>query len=260
MKRSSIVVVFLLCFLCGCGSADVPSTNSFNEEKLGRAIQPGMPKQAVIDYFGKPDSVIENKDRSLRFDYFFPINEKHGARSSFVSGVTIFLNSDKVSRWAPIYHSGSQGKTDMVLVQPKNPNTDLSRSISFWIVSGDPIVGGKYIDTEKLPKLGYIPKDSALTINSVKSLEQPKEPEGEEKAIPGRLVLEIGLEEEDALAFQTLTRLNLKKRILLMIGSDPVIAPYIIAPVASGVIRVPCDNLTEMRRFRDELAQLLPLQ
>ena len=190
--QSQTALAVSLALVCGCGRTnrdaiqpvDHASTNAhaskvvvYTEESLGKLIQAGMSKDAVTGIFGQP-SIVTTIDRGyVRFDYSFFPQDAPGPRKFVVSGVTVYLRDDKVVRWAPTYRTvgGYREGDTLVAVGPQGTaigSTNAPPQLAFWAVSGSRIEGGRYIDAEHFPKLGFIAKEPALKVSHLKALEQ----------------------------------------------------------------------------------------
>jgi len=121
--------------------------------------------------------------------------------------------------------------------------TSLINTLNFFIVSDTPITGGRYIDTPEFPKLGHISSApnfvvtnlSSVTTNSRMFIERYQ---GQKKTSIETVVV-VTMEPADAKKFAELTRENIDRQLVMMLGKRPLVAPYIRQPIETPIsIRV----------------------
>jgi len=117
-------------------------------------------------------------------------------------------------------------------VEPQADNT-----LRFYVVSDEPIAGGRYVSTPECPKVGYITNTPNLVIIRLQSV-----------STNGSVVIThdnnrqmtvtIQMLEPDAKRFADLTRQNLGHRILISLGDRPLMAPVVQAPIENGNVMI----------------------
>ncbi len=268
-----------LALVCGCGRTDrdavqpvdQASTNThsskgvvYTEENLRKLIQVGMSKEAVTDILGQPRRVTTIEPGYVCFDYSFFPEDARGPRKFVVTGTTVHLRDDKVVRQQLMYGTvGGYRESDTHLaVEPQGAaagSTNAPPQLTFWAVSGSRIEGGRYIDTDHFPKLGFIPKDPALKVSHLKAVYQGREVwANEQNQAVTNPVLNLEFAAEDVEAFSRLTTQDVGKQMLFMVDDVPVYNSRIFMPITMGRIQITCRDQREFQLVRDSLAKLLP--
>ena len=120
--------------------------------------------------------------------------------------------------------------------------------LAFYIVSEQKIDGGRFIDTPELPKLGYIAAKPDMVVDELEYANcDPKaimdsvmvDDNNKETVVPvkSHAAVEIKFNSADRKRFTSLTERAIGKRILLMQGDVPLMAPDIRMPIdAPGIM------------------------
>jgi hypothetical protein len=225
-----------------------------------------MSKDAVTSIFGQPPITMPIDGGYARLDYSFFPPDAPGPRKFVVSGVTVYLKDDKVVRWAPAFGTvgGYREGDTFVPVEPHGTaagSTNALPQLTFWVVSSSRIEGGRYIDTERFPKLGFVSKDPALKMARLKSLEQGREVvTNEQNQEVENPMLSVEFAAEAVEAFRRFTEQNVGKQVLLMVDDVPVHTSRFLMPISGGRIQITCRDQPEFQLLRDRLAKLLPLK
>lgn len=232
---------------------------SLSEESLGRVLRVGMSKIAVKELLGEPFSEMKIDNGGVCFDYFYTHAIESQSSPAAIAGVSVFFQANGVSRWAPILRAGSVHTERKNVPADAKPVKDrgVAGFCSLWVLADDPADGWRYIDTAEFPKLGYISSRANLEFKQIKSLEEVTFRNPEKGNVPGYELL-VGLTDEDAIKLKEFTAANPRRRILVMVGDRPIFAPYIVAPVTTGLLRIPYDDLSALKRSKDLLVSLLP--
>jgi len=117
--------------------------------------------------------------------------------------------------------------------------------LAFHVVSDQPIDGGRFIDTQDLPKLGHIAAEPDLSVTML------------EEVYPNSGGLAVALGPEDTRAFASLTEKSIGKRILVVVGEQLISAPRIMAPIEGGRLLIEFPGHTDLKQAEDELKQLI---
>lgn len=132
-----------------------------NREALARELAVGATHEQVIEILGEPDSEIALDETHHRLDYFYktPTNSKN--REDAITGVTIFLERGALLRWSPILGPLEiiQKPIDSEKSMPPgrvNPAGIDLPALQYWVLSDTPLAKGRYVDTPRFSKLGYI--------------------------------------------------------------------------------------------------------
>ena len=147
--------------------------------------------------------------------------------------------------------------------KPSGPITP----VSFYIVSQEKIEGGRFIDTEDFPKLGYIAAAPDLVITRLLSVapvvthqqSSMVDKDGKETALPSETKSEIAMSmrADDAKNFTTLTGKAVGKELLMMLGETPIVAPRIGAAVSLATLTLTLPAKADKKKIEDGLKKLV---
>ncbi len=152
------------------------------------------------------------------------------------------------------------------------PSSDAGTSgdsvpLSFYVVSDEKIEGGQFIDTPDFPKLGYIAGAADLVITRLEAVvpdvsrqqDVMVDKDGKQTVMPLRTrpALTIRMRSEDAKKFSALTEQAIGKRVLLMLGATPLIAPRIQVPISTPSLILTLGDKTDNKKVEDELKKLV---
>jgi hypothetical protein len=127
--------------------------------------------------------------------------------------------------------------------------------LTLYIVSTEKIDGGRYIDTPAFPKLGYIAATPDLIVTSIEQV-------GANEAgmvghmRPGVVVM---LKQDDAEKFAALSQKAVFKKILFMLGDEPLTAPAIMTALDASQTRslqLTVADKSEQKKVIDDLTKL----
>ncbi|HXR45980.1 MAG TPA: hypothetical protein VN784_00940 [Candidatus Limnocylindrales bacterium] len=105
--------------------------------------------------------------------------------------------------------------------------------LSLYIVSTEKVDGGRYIDTPAFPKLGYIAATPDLIITSLEAV-GPNEAGVAGNMKPGVVVM---LHQVDAEKCAALSQKAVYRKILFMVGDEPLTAPTIMVALDASQTR-----------------------
>jgi hypothetical protein len=152
------------------------------------------------------------------------------------------------------------------------PSSDADTSgssvpLQFYIVRDDKVEGGQFIDTPDFPKLGHIASAPDLQIIRLDAVvpdvsrqqDVMVDGSGKETVMPlqARPALTIRMRPEDAKKFSVLTEQAVGKRVVLMLGDTPLIAPMIQAPISTPSLILTLGDKTDQQKVEDELKRLV---
>lgn len=139
--------------------------------------------------------------------------------------------------------------------------------LSFYVVSEGKIEGGRFIDTPDFPKLGYIAAAPDLVITQLKSVvrdisgEQSvmvdKDGKRTVEPLRERAALHIRMHAAEAQKFTTLTGQVVGKRLLVMLGDSPLIAPRVMSPISTESLFMTFGENADMNRIEHALKTLI---
>ena len=144
---------------------------------------------------------------------------------------------------------------------------DTTVPLFFHVVSEDEIDGGQFIDTPDFPQLGYIANAPDLVVTRLEAVvpdvsrqqDIMVDKAGKETVMPmqTRPAITIRMRAEDAKKFSTLTEQAIGKRVLLMLGDTPLIAPMVQGPISTPSLILTLGEETDKKKVEDELKKLV---
>ena len=139
---------------------------------------------------------------------------------------------------------------------PANP------SLSFYVISKDKINDGRFIDSPEFPKLGYISDKPRLVIVRLKSVlpgtreDVLVDKEGDRTPVP-KTALIIQMLPEDAKLFSELSKQVIGKRLLIMVGETPLMAPVVNSPIQTERFEISFGQKTNYDAVHEALKKLV---
>ena len=125
--------------------------------------------------------------------------------------------------------------------------------LSFYIVSDHKIEGGRFIDTPDFPKLGYIAGTPDLVVKRLESVALDVTPPFSET----RPAVSIAMCPADAPSFAALTERAIDKKLLLMQGDTPLMAPRVKARIPTASLMLTFGQGTDPKKAADDLKKLV---
>jgi hypothetical protein len=225
-----------------------------SDEYLTRILKKGISKQEINKMFGEPVWGEVRTDGTVDLVYSWAVPSAYGARVESIGGVSVQLTNNLLISWQAIHarvdaaigatkqYSGSSNRA--VLSTGNSYNTDVKMAL--YIVSDEPIDGGTFVDTARLPRLGYIRPSADLEIKHLQAISLDEYPTvdlnsghtGSASADKSVARLSVVLTAQDASAFYTLTVQNVGKRILVTLDDEPLAAPLLMQPIKTGELQI----------------------
>jgi preprotein translocase subunit SecD len=125
-------------------------------------------------------------------------------------------------------------------------------TLAFYVVSPKKIEGGRFIDTKEFPKLGYIPAKSGLGITELSMVALTKRP-------GDRSPILITLKQEQVEQLANFTGRNVGRKILLMLGNEPLIAPRILEKIRTPALQISVSDEKKQKQILQKLMQLVKI-
>jgi hypothetical protein len=228
-----------------------------NEADLRRILIPGMSTNAIVAQFGKPrPENVAMAGTEWRYGlHAFPADGE--MPGTHVIGLVIGVTNGHLERWGCTY-VGESAKvmSEEVLLNTENNST--SATLKFFTVHSNSISQGRYIDTERLPKLGFISSSPDLIIGRLrKAILEERTATGGRVGQGGIVwVFNISLNQEDTERLKTMSTTNVSKKVLIMVEDEPVVAPMIMAPLETGQFELECDERSLMELVKKQLGRL----
>ena len=111
-------------------------------------------------------------------------------------------------------------------------------------------IGGRFVDSQRFPKLGYVPVTPDVTIAKLRTVVIERRPPSE----PWSFV--IYLTERDSLAIESFTRTNVSRSVLISVCGQPVAAPVLLSSIDTGSFVFDCADRVVAERLERELTQM----
>jgi hypothetical protein len=224
---------------------------------LQQILVPGMVTNDIVIKLGKPHHIELIGEGKMMWRYSLtPFSADSEMSGSYVIGVIAGITNGHLAKWGCDYSDiqkeskvESFSKDDSVLVDGHNSKN----VIELYIVVEGQIAGGKYVDTQKFPKLGYISHMPSLKITKVKELTINEHDKNNTKYWK----FGITLNPDDATTFEHLTKTAISKRVLIMVAGEPISAPKIVAPIDVGSFTIDCDENTQMSKIKQTLRKMI---
>lgn len=141
-----------------------------------------------------------------------------------------------------------------------------SVALAFYVVSEEKIDGGRYIDTLDLPKVGYIAVKPDLVITRLVAVSESVAhssmvevgKDGKRTETPfDQPALTIQIFPADTQKIESLTGQNIGKRVLMMVGDTPLIAPAVQAPISTQSFQITIGKQSDQKVIEDALKKLV---
>jgi preprotein translocase subunit SecD len=179
-------------------------------------------------------------------------------QGTYVVGVQLVITNRALAKWSCSYVGDRGGRGEEVLsnraAQQKIPPSSVLR---LFVVSTNPVLGGQFIDTREFPKLGFIGPASDMVISTIQgALVQQHQISRTTTNNATRWTFTIYLTPSDAKQLESMTAMNVSKRVLLTLNDEPIAAPTIVAPLVTGSFTIACRDEALMAKLKEELAEM----
>jgi len=226
---------------------------------LRRILLPGMATNEITATFGEPRWKEDLGEGQQVWHYSLPVFPADDAmRGSYVAGVAVGVTNGRLANWGCSYVGApNDGVSRKQGVLPGSKGQTDSPTLQFFIVGSDRIGDGRFIDTERFPKLGFIAPTPTLAIRRLKEVTL-EERTRSDSAGQSRTAWSFGifLTQEDAARLKTVTATNVSTKLLIMVGDEPVSAPTITAPLETGSLVIECQDRSLMELVKRHLAKM----
>lgn len=229
---------------------------------LERLLLPGMGTNEIVLALGAPRWIESLSKGEQVWDHNlppFPENsDAQGNFTTYVVGVTIGITNGQLAYWGCV----SQGVPSGRIVRSENvPSNGEGQAdvveLKFFVVSKNPIADGRFIDTERLPRLGFIAPNPTLVINKVKEVTLEERMRSDSKKQNStNWSFGVFLTQEDSVRLKTMTTTNVDERLLIMIGDEPVCAPTLMMPLETGSFEMEIHDKSLMELLQKGFAKM----
>jgi hypothetical protein len=219
----------------------------------------GITTNEIKAKFGNPKWQDTMDDRIFWYYNLTPFPADDEMRGTYVIGLKLEVSNQYVPQWRCIYAGGLAPNTVLnkqSLIDETNDNHALT--LKFFTVYDNPVEQGRFVDTKEFPKLGYIGKLPALTIDKLGELtvEQQRSdaPDMQNQSV---WVLNFSLDEQFISPLRDLTETNLGNKLLIMVGDEPIATPTIVTPVEDGRFQIKCQDEAVVNTVKKQLAGIV---
>ena len=127
---------------------------------------------------------------------------------------------------------------------------DENPALAFFTVSPEKIEGGRFIDTKAFPKLGHIAAKPGLVITPLKEARLIRRPGDRPNIL-------ITLQDNQVEQLADFTSKNVGKKILLMLGNEPLIAPRVLEKIRTPALLISLSEEQKRTRILKALKRLV---
>jgi hypothetical protein len=231
---------------------------------LQRVLFRGVGTNEIVASLGKPDriEILGEEKVEWRFSLTpFPAG-KQMAEETYVDGLILAITNGHLADWGCAYVRRPPKRTQETLFPDRGeratqtPAQDLPR-LNLFVVSSDPIDGGRFIDTQLFPKLGYISPTPDLSISELREVTfEQRIASGPGNQGGTNWAFGIFLTRKDAAQLESLTARNVSRKLLIMAGDEAVSAPKILEPLGTGSLVIECSERSLMDTIKKHLARI----
>ena len=224
---------------------------------LHQLLIPGLETDKIREVLGEPHWKEDSGNGQQMWHFSLPPFPADGAmQGSSIIGVMVGITNGRLANWGGAYTgSANDGVSRRQTVLAGNKGQADSPTLQFFLVSTDPIGDGRFIDTERLPKLGFVARSPTLSIRRLKEVTLDERVLSQERSRTN-WSFGIFLTQEDGAKLKAITATNISKKLLIVIGAEPVSAPTIMAPLVTGSLEIDCDDRSLMESVKQQLAEL----
>lgn len=273
MKNRPAFILWMICilasFLVGCNQREKASevVSSGTDRSAQQSIRsmadlrmlliPTLETSKIVEALGEPhwkENLGEGREEWHFSIPPFPAGD--AMRGTAVAGVSIGITNGRLANWGCTYvGSANEGVSRSQPVLGLNTQPVNSVPLQFFLVRSEPIGDGRFIDTERFPKLGFVARNPILAVHRLKEVTLDEQVLSQQL---GRTNWSFGifLTPEDGAKLKAITATNISIKILIMIGGEPVSAPTIRAPLETGSFAIECGDRSLMESVKKHLAEL----
>ena len=224
---------------------------------LRRLLIPSLGTNEIIRSLGEPRWQEDLGKGQRVWHYSLPAFPADDAmQGSYVTGVAVGITNGHLSNWGCSYAgSANDGVSHEQAVLARGKGQADSPAIQLFVVRSDAIDDGRFIDTERFPRLGYIARSPIMAIRRLKdvTLDERVHSEGQSRT---NWSFGIFLTHEDGAQLKIMTATNISTKLLIMVGKEPISAPTITAPLETGSLVIECQDRLLMESVKKQLAEM----
>jgi len=229
---------------------------------LRRLLVPGLGSDRIVAILGEPgfkESVDEKKAEWTFKLVPFPADDKMKGAGVYVVGVQLVLTNGCLANCHYSYFDRELGVKKEVLTGSGSRSPEgHSPALGFFILSTAPLPGGQFIDTKRLPKLGFVGATPDLKIDMLTQVVVEEYRRSETNGIIGtEWIFALHLTRADAKRIETLSKANVSRTVVIMLDQEPLCALSIVSPLGTGSFLLPCTERPLMNELKRQFADML---
>lgn len=252
--------IILTVAVVGCREAPPPTGNvnssvlvAQSKGDIERSLSAGMTTNEIVSRIGIPRLQESGVGGGQVWKYDVTPFASDEDRDYQVVRVVLFITNENLAGWGWTY---TPTESPQPIVQSEEKFSLVpsnSSSLSFYAVYDSPVVSGKFVDTPRFPKLGYIPSAPDLTLGHLVefTLEERKTVQGGSEHSVWAFQFIMG--DGDAKHFKVLTAANVSKQVAIVLGDEIIAAPTISFPIHNGVFEIELQDRLEVEHIRSKL-------
>jgi hypothetical protein len=271
-----VVAVIVLALAPGCRpktessetasdhTAHAVALNSIHSKRdLDLVLKLGMTTNEVLVRLGDSTDITTLPDGRLQWTYWLhPFPGEGEMKGLYVLAARLSITNGQVAHVGYLYADAPTVRTQVVISSGAHSNGLPGSSskpcpLTLSVVSTNRIVGGRFIDTQKLPKLGYVPTTPEVSIGKVRTVVIERHPPtGPNQQDFAGWSFTVYLTEEDSLVVQAFTRTNVSRRVLISVNNEPIDAPVVLTPIDTGSLVFSCTDRLVAQQLERELSTM----
>lgn len=230
---------------------------------LDGVLKRGMTTNEVLVRLGNSSDIMTLTDGMLEWTYWLhPFPAEGEMKGLYVVAARLSITNGRVEHVGYVYMSAPTVGTQVALSNGAHSNQLHGGSIqpcllTLSVISSNRIVGGRFIDSQRFPQLGYVPMTPEVSIGKVRSVVIERHPPTQSNQLdfPGWSFV-VYLTEEDSLLLQSFTGTNVSRRVLISVNNEPIAAPVVLTPIDTGSFVFDCTDRVVAERLERELTQM----
>lgn len=226
--------------------------------ELKKILVPGISTNSIVSRLGTPVErhSFTNNVESWRYALAF-LPETHAWGTSYITGALLVISNAQLASWG--FDSVGVSTVQHQAIGSNVAASDGTRQdpgvIELYVVETNSIPGGRFVNTTRLPGLGYISSTPIMVITKLKSLNLEKTIVASGGTNETVWMFATYLLSEDAEKLKFATANNIGRRLLVVVNNEPIVAPKVVSPLETGAIGIACDDPSLVEKLRAILSK-----
>lgn len=274
--RQLVIAIIVLALAPGCrpksegnGTASSDDTGAVrlssihSRRDIERVFRLGMTTNEILARLGPCLDITGFPDGTLLWTYWLhPFPEEGTNNGLYLLAARLSITNGRVGHVGYLRAAESVAQTQEALSNGMHikglPDGSVEPYLlTLSIVSSNRIDGACFVDSQRFPKLGYVPTAPGVTITNLRSvvIERHSPTQPSQRSFPGRSFV-IYFAEHDSLVIHSFTRTNVSRRILISVCGEPIAAPVLVSPIDTGSLVFDCTDPAVAERLQQQLTQM----